>query len=217
MGSPCWSVLEAIEAYPPEGYRVEHDLLMPAVRRRLLEEAAGASNAYWSFEVPCSSFSRLCVNLNGGSRTSSKPLGTGALERERRGNQLARVSVEACKLLYINECFFSIENPVNSLLWLLPGLRYLSKLPGVHKVVFDQCEFGLCFPDSLPTERCKKRTMLLTNHPGLARLERRCEGGHTHVHAFDSVKTKSGWCKRSALAAVYPRELCRAWIQAALW
>ena len=162
MGSPYWSVQEAIKAYPPEGYRVEHDLLIPAVRRRLLEEAALAVDAYWSFEVPCGSFSRLSVNLNGGSRTSAKPLGTGVLERERRGNQLARVSAELCKILYINGCYFSIENPVNSLLWLLPALRNLSKLPGVHKVISDQCEFGLCFPDSLPTERCRKRTMLLT-------------------------------------------------------
>eukprot|EP00973_Karenia_brevis_P002817 383125-Karenia_brevis.AAC.1 len=70
------------------------------------------------------------------------------------------------------------------------------------------CQFGVDY---------KKPTKLLTNHPSLFQLERRCCGGHVHIHLRGAMKNKRGkWVTRTSVAGEYPRQLCSAWAQAAL-
>jgi hypothetical protein len=60
---------------------------------------------------------------------------------------------------------------------------------------------------------CKKDTTLLTNVPGLKNLALMCDGQHTHCDLMGPIRSREGWVRKTALAGVYPVQLCAAWAQ----
>ena len=209
-----WEVGCPIEAYPGGVYNEAHDVLIPAVAKALRAEAA-AGWGYWHLGLVCSSFSRLNVNLNAGTRTQAAPLGDGTLAREVYGNRLVDFTVSLVRILVSRGSWFSIENPTTSLVWSIPSIKKLRRLGGgVRTIRFCQCMYGVRFPDSGPCQRCKKDTTLLTNAP-LSALAVMCDGNHEHAHCIGGCKTKAGWVRRSSLAGHYPTSLCTKWARAA--
>ena len=130
------------------------------------------------------------------------------------GNRLLLFTVRFCCWLAERGCWFSIENPTTSFAWSHPAMKRLTKLKGVRLVRFDQCEYGLTFPDARADQRCKKDTMLLTNAP-LDSLARKCQGTHEHIACMGGVRTSEGWRSRSSLAGRYPKNLCTRWARLA--
>ena len=96
---------------------------------------------YFHFGTLCGSFSTV-NNLNGGTRTRSRPEGDGPVEREVIGNVLAFAIARLCSLLIGTGAYFSIENLASSRLW---WLVCISNLDGFY-VDFSQCMYGLVPP-----------------------------------------------------------------------
>ena len=154
------------------------------------------------------------MNLNHGSRTAEKPEGNGTLKRENDGNEILSQVLRLIKVLAESNNRWSIENPHSSFLFRQVGIVQLIENDDVHEAVFDQCEYGLTFPDCLRGERCKKRTRVIGNFPEIRTLNLDCSGTHAHVHALGGVSTEHGWKRRSKLAGSYPADLCKAWARA---
>ena len=101
----------------------------------------------WHFTFPCGSFS-LLQNLNHGTRTTQMPMGTGELEREKKGNEIWHRTIYLCQLLHDHGSFFSLENPLTSFAWKFPKYLELCKRTGAIEVYLDQCCYNLRIPDS---------------------------------------------------------------------
>ena len=67
---------------------------------------------------------------------------------------------------------FSIENPMNSYLWMLRAHCELQFTEGVHKVSFSACMWGA---------RRDQKTSLVTNVPTLLDMAEDCDGSHDHL------------------------------------
>ena len=77
---------------------------------------------------------------------------------------LARLQVKA-------NGFFSIENPLGSIIWWTPAMKRVAAMPGVKPSDGDQCIGGGPY---------RKPTRWLTNAPWLKVLERWCPGEPDH-------------------------------------
>ena len=75
--------------------------------------------------------------------------------------EFASFTAEVCRLCIRLNIFFSIENAHSSALCRFGPIAALGAHSSVSNVVFDCCQFGQPY---------KKRTRLLTNHPGTAEL-----------------------------------------------
>ncbi len=185
----------------------EHDVLNNATFSRLIQDAK-KPRQIWHFGMPCSSFS-LLQNMNKGTRNASQPEGDGSLDRENRGNELARRTCYLCLILISCGNFFTIENPKTSWAWHLSCIESLKIHSGVTEVTLDQCCYGLRIPDELgKLGPAKKGTKLLGNLPFLSLLHRQCKCQQPHVQVIGGVKLQKGWVKRSELAGAYPKALC---------
>ena len=92
------------------------------------------------------------------------------------------------------------EHPITSRAWNEECVQRVLQLPGVQKVVGDQCQFQLQVNPEEDLNR--KTTGFMTNSASIAkRLAVRCVGEHAHQPLV------SGRAKK---AEVYPEELCRA-------
>ena len=156
--------------------------------------------------------------MNGGTRRLLTPYGDGSLAREVEANEELRQVVELCHLAAKSRVYFSIENPSNSYILYTHEIKQLLKLTNAQVFVFDQCCYGLNFPDSQSHEFCKKPTAIITNMPGLAKISRRCPGisnQHKHVYAWGAMKASDvpfgSSLKRAAAAGTYPAALCNEW------
>ncbi len=106
---------------------------------------------------------------------------------------------------------FTIENPVDSLLWHSTEMLRLKQVPGIHNVVFDQCMYFLRAPDWQPTcgdFRIRKRTRLVGNVAELTSLKRTCDKRHHHSWAWGHVRIREKRISRAAAAGAYPPNLC---------
>ena len=159
--------------------------------------------------LPCSSFSCLMRLWNKGTRTRSRPEGSGTMTKEILGNRLLRHSVKIIRCRVRNHVFWTLENPRSSLAFLMPQLQALMRLPNVSSVVFDQCSFGLRDPAS--HKLYKKATRVIGHLPGLDKLCRPCTHNHDHEIVKGKVCVDGAWVSRSSLAGHYPPELCSAW------
>ena len=162
---------------------------------------------------PCSTFSRArrsdAIMKFKPIRSPEHPEGLGppALRpwRVLEANLLARRTASLCLAQARSGGAFSIENPENSLLWLLPSMLRLRAVPGARATVGDQCCFGGAYI---------KSTLWLSNAPWISILERRCPGEPDHPpHIVLRGLTEYhdgtvGW--RTARAAEYPQGLCEA-------
>eukprot|EP00974_Lingulodinium_polyedra_P015214 1473276-Lingulodinium_polyedra.AAC.1 len=73
--------------------------------------------------------------------------------------------------------WWSIENPLKSLLWRMPEVRAVGQR--AHRFRFDACQHGACIAGEGPF---LKPPVLLTSAGWLRALARRCPGEHQHVH-----------------------------------
>ena len=79
------------------------------------------------FGMLCRSFS-IIQAINGGTRTSESPQGSGDKPNEMYGNRLADVMCELCWLQHRSGGKFPIENPLSSFLWKYPPIDQLSSM-----------------------------------------------------------------------------------------
>ena len=83
----------------------------------------------------------------------------------------------------------------------------LRNCPAVHTVEAHMCAFGMRSKDKHGEGFAMNPTRFLTNSIEMAKaLNRRCLGGHRHVHLMEG---------QVRAAAIYPKELCRTVCKAA--
>ena len=182
---------------------------------RLKKEIKKGAYFFIHFGMPCSSFS-IIQAINGGTRTSESPQGSGDKPNEMYGNRLADVMCELCWLQNISGGKFSIENPLSSFLWKYPPVDQLSSI--CVDIDLDQCEYGLRPPHRRRAPysdlRIKKPTRLRTSLHSLSALSVKCRGNHAHWRCLGSVRDDSGRTVSVAKAAGhYPDQLCQRWAE----
>ena len=139
-------------------------------------------------------------------RTEERPQGFGG-EATETANKLASRMLEMARGQMERGDFFSIENPLSSLMWQLKSYIKLAAEDGVRMVTIHQCMLGSSH---------KKATGVLTNAPWIEDVI--CDSSvrpHHHVPLMGLVedfRTKDGgkvWY--TELAAEYPEGLCNRW------
>ena len=110
-----------------------------------------------------------------------------------------RVAVEQIKA----GRFFAFEQPSSASSWRLASVVRVAATPGGACVRFDMCSFGMRAPHNGTLIR--KRTVIMTNHPGIKRALRGklCSRNHAHVRiqGTDKGVQLSTWCQ------IYPKAL----------
>ena len=187
----------------------EHDLLNNSTFFSLVKEAS-QGHQLWHFRFPCGSFSVL-QNMNKGTRSLAQPQGSGQLEREKIGNELAFCAIYLCLVLHEHGSFFTFENPKTSLLWHLEPMKDLMLVTNSTSVYVDLCMYNLQVRDC---QGClgfsQKSTRIIGTMPTLQFLSRTCDGKHSHFQILGKARTQMGWQRRSALAG-YPSSFCNAY------
>lgn len=115
-------------------------------------------------------------------------------------------AVELAWMQLLRGLHFILENPLTSMAWQLDEMQELLNEPMVHRVVIDQCYFGLMNEHG---ELHRKPTQLVTSSQVLVSkmLGCRCRGGHTHAPVI-------GGSKVTRPAGHYPRALASAMVSA---
>ena len=145
---------------------------------------------------PCTAFANL-------SRINRKRYPEQWRRSREIGEKLARLTAELCWIQIRNGRYFLVENPASSDLFTLPEFEQLSHAPGVNGVIFPQCALGLQTPEGMPV---RKSTCILTNSKEVLHQFDDLECTHEEHGAI--VGSYQGQ-KRSALAQVWPTEMCR--------
>ncbi|MCP4239821.1 MAG: hypothetical protein GY772_04590 [bacterium] len=107
---------------------------------------------------PCTTFSVL-QNLNRGKGDPVRKE-----EKQRAGLELLNFAVQVARHQVLVGGRFILEHPATATSWRTQLVKDLQACPGVRKLNFDQCRYGLTSPAGSP---CKKRTALLHNCPGV--------------------------------------------------
>ena len=126
-------------------------------------------------------------------------LGSVDAEKVRKANCIYDFCADVAHHCMQHDIGFSIENPMNSYLWMLQAYAELQLTKGVHKVSFSACMWGA---------RRDKKTSLLTNVPTLLDMAKDCDGSHDHLPW--GVHWKDGWTFATAEECEYPAVMCRA-------
>ncbi len=141
---------------------------------------------------PCTPFS-LLQELN-----FPKMILEAAIELVGEGLHHWSVAVRVCKWQHKRKKIFLLEHPRTSKAWQEEEVKSLMEMEGVYTCHTDMCAYGL----EVGGGPNRKPTTWVTNSREIAEeLQRRCTGGHVHVHLMGG---------RAKEAAVYPRELCEA-------
>ncbi|MDE0840272.1 MAG: hypothetical protein OSB41_14635 [Kiritimatiellae bacterium] len=204
----------AYEAYP-DGKTLDanSDLTCAAVVTALIQDILGKKFRYLAFGIPCKSWTIVQFSF-GGSRTYTNPWGSKLRPAELEGNLQLRMLLRILWACVASNTFFTIENPMYSLIWSTPELIAIGNLDFVEQAVFDMCAFGLRTPPGvLPVEIWKKPGRLIGHLPHLSTLSRRCPKGHKHGslarHAYVTL-ADGRRAKKISLAGAYPSAFCRA-------
>ncbi len=123
----------------------------------------------------------------------------------RKGNEIAEFCAKVANYCVDNGKLFSIENPTNSILWLLPCYAELVKRQGIRSVDFHACRWG---------SRRDKKTSFLTNMDQLECLRLQCNH-KKEEHAPWGLRWDKSWQFATAEECEYPAELCQAVAKAA--
>ena len=113
-------------------------------------------------------------------------------------NGIYRLLVDIALFLIERQIPWALENPLNSLLWLISFVLSLISLPVVGKVTFQHCMFGGTRPKSTAFH-----FFPLTLFDDLHQM---CDGSHSH----DPWGMTSSGKFSTALETVYPQGLCEA-------
>ena len=195
-------------------YSSKHDLTKRQNRINLIRLCLSAS--YVHFGIPCNTFSRARRPGGGPPPLRSNKFLWGFPDLQ--GKSLIKVNEAniVTKCVWNLVCRLrhrgipgSVENPLTSMLWLLPVPTMLLKHPEVQVVRVDFCGFGTPW---------KKPTRVLSWHfPVIEKLERRCSGkaglcSFTHDHHVVLQGRDANGIFRTRVAQPYPTSLCRRWI-----
>ena len=212
-----WRILPSVEAYPKGKYSAAGDILHDEFFKSLCLAAKDTRKGkqHWHFGLPCSSFSIININMNGGTRTRIDPAGNGKLKREVVGNQLLKRTLILIRILGKVGHTWTLENPGTSYVFRMPSIVRLLKRKSVCSVKFDQCMYKLHIDGDPENTYTKKYTRIIGNLD-VSSLHKQCDHTHAHREALGSTKTATGWKNRARLAGAYPPELCRAIEQVAL-
>ena len=158
--------------------------------------------------------------MNASSRRLDNPDGTRPLTWPVHRNLVQADRTEVlCLLLAVNKGFFTIENPLGSLLFCSAPSSTLQQVVPCNRVVLDQCQFGLRPVSPLPSEFLRKSTILFSHSAAFSGLAKRCPGtsiSHTRLRtAADrrsgrgphSIRCHVGW-SLSARAVRSPCSVC---------
>lgn len=216
------SVASPLEAFPVrEGrhvYDCGQDLCEPSVYEGLISDAKAGRYVYIHFGLPCRTWGP-AGRLAGGTRRVGQPWGDGSLGREIEANRELRVVVLVCAELALAGVHFTVENPLSSYAYKTELFQSLCELTDAVCVDFDQCCYGLAFPDSDENTFCKKPTRVVGSSQAFRALQVQCPGigpHHQHVRAWGSVRVGGKVASRTSLAGRYPPALCRSWALASL-
>eukprot|EP00435_Cladocopium_sp_Y103_P016273 s1669_g4.t1 len=173
-----------------EGYRREHDLLLPEVQHRVLLQCdEGDANVWW-IAAPCTSYCDWQLQ-NGGTRTFDNPEGTGQgphAQREADGNCLstfgATLFEKALDKGQFPVCESSAASGRYPKQWDLPIWRRILQRDDVDYIDFPMCAWGLGPPDAPDSFYVHKTRLVFPRHEPLRRiLVRPCPGvGPRHKH-----------------------------------
>ena len=158
--------------------------------------------------TPCNTFSA-ARKLDGGPpplRSAQEPIGLAQLSSDNEalvllGNLFLLRSVELCLIVFHLGGDFSIENPLQSLLWATPPCCELQQACRAIEVDFDQCAFGA--PSMKPTR-------LLVSSELFGAMRVHCPGNHHHEVLKGKVWNNkiNRWVFKTKQAQVYPEPMC---------
>ena len=114
--------------------------------------------------------------------------------------------MQAARIQVAHGRLFAFEHPASASSWQEDCVTEVANMPGVMKVTFDQCQFGLVTP--VLRTPMKKPTRILTNSSSLVNRFQgaRCDRSHAH----QEMRGSEGGVKLSAHAQVYSPELVQA-------
>ena len=116
-----------------------------------------------------------------------------------------RFAVKVAEYQRSKERYFYFEHPQSATSWNIKELWELTERDDVESIIVHMCQFSLAAEDDDGKGLVKKPTRVATNLLLLASaINRRCEGGHRHVHLM-SGKAKA--------AVRYPPEFCKAIVE----
>ena len=177
----------------------EYDLTRRSTQTLIKKIILEYGVSYIHIGTPCTVFSRARHNI----RNHTK-----ARARERIGCELAFFSAELARFCHAHGVSWTIENPESSRLWEFEAIVELSLLPGVHKVRFPYCDYGVGY---------KKPTVLLSNSDLVDGLEQVCphKSHPTVLRGRVRVSAQGGsqWANMTEVAGAYPPKLCQLWAQ----
>ena len=154
--------------------------------------------------------------MNHGTRTSTLPQGAGVPPREIEGNLCFALALWLIWLCLRHGVFFTLEHPRGSRGWLLALVLLILTLPGVFKVGYDPCAWGLRPSDWSPLDgdvRTYGPGIVVTNLPTMEVLRRRCVDADKHKHEVAIGSSASG-SPRTKDKAVFPTMWCQAYARA---
>ena len=120
-------------------------------------------------------------------------------------------AMECCKEQVRRGRFFLFEHPQRSSAFELGSVTEVLALPGVRRVSFDQCMFGL--KSKVRGVPMRKRTTFLTNAKPIVNAfsGRFCDCSHDH----QIIEGAEGGMKRAAWAQMYPPPMVHCIVEAA--
>ena len=195
-----------LKAADPIDIAAGHDVTKPTTLKQILKAIRERRIRWLHLAPPCRSYS-VARRPQHRLRSRRYPGGLPNLEYNKlviEGNACARVTARMAKACFRAGVFFTIENPKTSLIWKMPGLAALARIPNVSEFVGDQCAFGAA---------SQKPTKWLTNAPFASILAARAPGtseGHAHITLEGKGKDPEDgkWKAKTEIAAAYPTELC---------
>ena len=124
-------------------------------------------------------------------------------DKVRLGNALAEVS---CRLASAQEkagnFWTLVEQPATSLMWLYEPVAELINKPEVYVAKTDVCMFGAPW---------RKPTSIAANFLNIMRLQRTCNGKHSHISLQGTAPCGKSW---TAIASPYWPEFAKQWVRA---
>ncbi|CAE7281168.1 Kcnh1, partial [Symbiodinium necroappetens] len=197
-----------------DGYAGQWDILDDAHFEHSLQVCNEFDHGH--FGPACRTFTRARRSDEHGHvkllRTDAHPEGFGDDEATLANRMVERV-IALCLQLHQRGATFAIENPEDSLKWLLPKMQKLFKLEGSDVVLLHQCAYGAA---------SRKPTCLVTTSEWMKSVCSLCDDVRHHLHARGGLVGKAWdyvaeeWVWRTSLAAEYPCGLCVAWSRALL-
>ena len=111
----------------------QRDELCDMTSAKVIDEQIRAVRAgellYCHFGIVCSSWGIINRIWNGGTRTAASPFGDGSLAREVLGNLQLKQTMKPIHVLIELDIPFTVENPMQSLLWKTPRFSNYSACP----------------------------------------------------------------------------------------